>query len=374
MTDHIVRHILPGDEYGIVDLLEITFNPWPNYSIECEPMEHWRWKYQDSPNATKSSVVCESEGKIIGCKHDVVLKLKIGNEILFGNLGSDLAVHPDHRRKGISTKLRELNRASKKEVGYEFTYFVTSNPILIEHYQKTREPFPYTIFNYVKIFDIDLQLEKMPVKGPLIKKYGFLSLEVLNKVRNVFTEKNETSETKIISITFFDELYNRFWQKEKQSYDFIINRDIAYMNWRYADPKGGNYSILKAEKEDEFTGYIILYINRIIEDYPIGYIVDIMTDGNDETTYELVSAAIDFFKTNDVNIINCLTLRGHHHEKALQQNGFVNSMIGLKIFLGRHGTRSNDENLLSTLRIAKRDRVHFSYGDIDSLPSALPNY
>jgi len=375
MGDLVVRHYHPGDEEGIVNLLETTFGRWPNFSLSYNSLDHWRWKYLDNPFKVNSTIVGELEGEIIACRHDQPIKLKIGDETLFCNLGSDLAVHKDHRRKGYANSLSMLSRESKERYGYDFSYFVSSNPMWVQRLEKRQRAanFPHQILNYVRIFDIDLQLEKMPVDGPLVKKYGYLSIEVLNKIRNAFSEKIEYPRKEIEVLIEFDEYYQRFWDELKDQYDFIVDRGSGFMNWRYLDQRAGNFTVLKIV--DEFQGYIVLFINHVIEGYPIGYIVDILTKiGDIQSAHQLVEYAVDYFAKLGVNIINCLAIKNQHYVKALQMNGFVNSMIELKIFHGRHGLRSNDETLINKLRTSRSDRVHFMYGDIDSLPSALPNY
>ena len=133
---------------------------------------------------------------------------------------------------------------------------------------------------------------------------------------------------------------------------------------------------IKLKADDEgFQGYIVLFVIQIIGGYPIGFIVDMLTHRDDiHTAHQLVENAVDYFIKNSVNIINCLGFKNQHYVKALQMNGFVNSMIEIKIFHGRSGLRSNDETLINKLRTSRNDRVHFMYGDIDSLPSALSNY
>ena len=376
MDNLVVRHYHPGDEEVIVDLLETTFGRWPNFSLDREPIDHWKWKYLDNPFKVNSTIVGELAGEIVACRHDQPIKLKIGDETLFCNLGSDLAVHPDHRRKGYSKCLSTLSRESKQRYGYAFSYFVSSNPMWVQRLEKRQRAthFPHQILNYVRIFDIDLQLEKMPVDGPLVKKYGYLSIEVLNKIRNVFSEKIDYPKKNIETLNVFDEVYQRFWDELVAQYDFIVDRSSSYMNWRYLDPRAGNFTVLKADDEG-FQGYIVLFVNQIIGGYPIGFIVDMLTHRDDiHTAHQLVENAVDYFIKNSVNIINCLGFKNQHYVKALQMNGFVNSMIEIKIFHGRSGLRSNDETLINKLRTSRNDRVHFMYGDIDSLPSALSNY
>ena len=66
MGSSIIRHVTPVDVYGIVDLLEGAFGEWPNFSIECSPVDHWLWKYVANPYDMGSSLVYEVDGEILG--------------------------------------------------------------------------------------------------------------------------------------------------------------------------------------------------------------------------------------------------------------------------------------------------------------------
>ena len=369
----LIRHVRPEDAQALVAVLEASFGKWPNYSVEYDPVDHWHWKYPSNPYDVGSSTVYEIDGKIVGCMHNVPNKLRVGEEQLQCDLGSDMAVHPDYRDQGISSKMRDYNREEKKRLGFEIAYYVTSNPRLIERSERRREPFPHTINNYVHIFDVDLQLEKMPMKDPRMKKYGYLSLDVLNRLRHAFQAKVEPKPGEITQITTFDGSYQGFWEKYRGGYDFIVDRSKLYMNWRFCDPRGGGFKVFKAGDGEVPRGYLVLFINYMIEGYPLGYIVDLLADDH-RTARSLVSFSIDYFKGEGVNIINSLGISGSSTCRALEANGFINSLIPLKLYFGGNELRSNDETLLNVIRNTDKDRVYLSYGDIDSLPSGLPRY
>ena len=47
--EYFVRPYQPGDEEGLVELLDLVFAPWPDRDLRCTAVEHWRWKYLDNP-------------------------------------------------------------------------------------------------------------------------------------------------------------------------------------------------------------------------------------------------------------------------------------------------------------------------------------
>ena len=65
---YIVRPYRLGEEEEIVELLELVFNGWPQFDLNCASLEHWRWKYLDNPLKMNTVAVEISNNKIIGCE------------------------------------------------------------------------------------------------------------------------------------------------------------------------------------------------------------------------------------------------------------------------------------------------------------------
>ena len=113
-------------------------------------------------------------------------------------------------------------------------------------------------------------------------------------------------------------------------------------------------------RNGERIGYIVLAINKLIEEYPIGYIVDIL--GSEEGTLdELIMYALDYFKSRDVNLVTCLSLKGSKLGKSLNRSSFLNSRMKFHLAY-------NIFNSEITLDGLCPDRTHFCFGDRDSLP------
>ena len=56
----------PGDEAGIIGLLENVFGGWPSYHIDCSLRDYWNWKYRENPIKKDLIVVSKIEDKVIG--------------------------------------------------------------------------------------------------------------------------------------------------------------------------------------------------------------------------------------------------------------------------------------------------------------------
>jgi hypothetical protein len=358
--DFHVRPYLPGDEKEIVDLLNHAYNGWPKIDLKCSSLDHWKWKYQENPLKNGLIVVATHDQKIIGCHHDIPLTIKIGSDIHRCTYTADLAVSRNHRDKGVSTTMRRYKEKNLK-INEKMSYFVTGNPKLLKKFTEIFHEFPEKIRNYAWIKDIELQLENIPVRHPFLIKYGFKISKYYNKLINSFFNKNNNSnEFTVKTIKKFDERINALMNKVNEDYDFIVKRDKNYLNWKYADIRSGNFVINQIEDREQILGYVVLSINKYLEKYSIGYIVDLITvPNNDQVFGSLIKNAMKYFADNNVNIINFLIVKNHFYEELVKKNGFLYSRKNLDLFYQEFDEKND---------LMKKNKFFVSWGDLDVLP------
>ena len=97
-SDYTIRLYKPGDETEIASLLADVWTEWPHFDLSCTSLEHWKWKYLHGYDFLNIAIA-EHNGKIVGVMSNVPTKIKIGEKILQCNQATDLAIHPDHRKK-----------------------------------------------------------------------------------------------------------------------------------------------------------------------------------------------------------------------------------------------------------------------------------
>lgn len=372
-TNYAIRPYQEGDEEQIVKLLCLGIEGWPRFDLECSPLEHWKWKYLDNPTGKSSIYVAVSEDEIVGVNHVIPHRIKVFDEIFYGIYAADIVVHPDFRGRGVSTDLRKINIDNALKKGFKYSYHVTSNPFLIKSFEKIRPRFPHKICNLVKIRDIDKQLEAMPVKRPILMMWGYKGAALLNYLRNIISKVNArmNPDVQIRRIYRFEKRFDKFCAAIMSQHDYILERSTDFLNWRYCDQRAGDFVVNVAEEGDEIVGFLALRINRYRPDYPIGAIVDLLVlSERADVFYRLISDALEFFKKDDVNVINCQVVKNHPCEKALRIHGFVDSRIPLQIFCNPFDMMQQ----FSKIRNIAPTRVYYSYGDIDSLPVSIPRY
>ena len=198
-----------------------------------------------------------------------------------------------------------------------------------------------------------------------LMKTGYRVSEILNKIGNQLQRENPSGKINVRPIKEFDEEINGFWEKMSPHYDFIVMRDAEWLNWRYCDPRAGEYKIMIAEKDSELVGYCVFTINDYNSEYPVGYVVELLTLPREtEAASKLLGEAVNYFDNNEVNIINCLTVKNHIVNRILSKQGFLDSRMPVYVF-----TYTIDfEEEYNKIQGFDRNRVYISYGDLDSLP------
>ncbi len=372
MTEEIeVRTFRQGDQDEILQLLDLVFAGWPHIDLPCTSLEHWMWKNFDNPQARSVVLIAQTNGRVVGANHTVLLKIKIGEDYFIGGQATDLAVHPDFRGIGVRTKMRVSKYDYCERAGVVFYLAVSGNPIIIQSAIRRKNPiFPHPILNLVKINDIDLHLEKMPVENAWFRKLGYYVVKKMNSIRYLFTDVTHANQdVKISDISAFDDRIDDFWIEISDHYDYIVERDRGYLNWRYCDPRAGGFRVRIAERGSQVLGFSVLKINRFLEDYPVGFVVDMMSlPDKPEVVAALLLDAEDYFERNDVNIVNALIIQGHSYEKIYKKYGFLDSRIRLSVFM-----RGIDKaGLLKVIESCPPSKAFYSWGDHDSLPLQPP--
>jgi hypothetical protein len=176
---------------------------------------------------------------------------------------------------------------------------------------------------------------------------------------NSMSENNDIVVTNIAS---FDSRFADFWNSIKDGFQFIVERNQEYLNWRYADPRGGEFFIKSVLEGDRVLGYIVLRINRYHEEYPEGYIVEYYCLPEKQSVRNiLISEAIHFFNDHNINIVHAFAFKSSNYATLLRSFGFVSSIHENYVFINPLSFSGDLEELVN----AHPDTISFNYGTSD---------
>ncbi len=370
-SDCVIRLYQTGDEDKLVKLLVDVFKPWPQIDLDCSLIDHWKWKYIDNPTYKDifPHVVAEYKGEIIGITHGMLYYIKIGDGTYLVSKGADVAVKSNYQGIGIFNKINEIKNIICIELGTKIYLNLTANPILIN--KKWSEPgflFPHPLKNLLKIENVEKffkysQKETKPWKR-LYLKIGLIGSKAVNRLTSIQPRTPELKDVQFKEISTFDERIDKFYDKIKPHYYFIVGKTLKHMNWRYCDKRGGDFKVWVAEKNDEIIGYLVLRINSLDKDNPVGYIMDVLAlNGREDVVDYFVKFSVDYFKARSLNIVRVQIVGGHAYERIFNKYGFLDGreipyLVYSPITIGED---------LEKFKKAPATMMHLPYGELDTI-------
>lgn len=363
-----VRQFRSGDEYKIIELLELVFGGWPHFDLKCSSLDHWYWKFEGYHPENQIICVAESGEKIIGCNQGQYARIKIGDAIILSRQGVDTAVHPDFRGKGVYSRLDKMKDTLYEKTDIKFVYFATTNPIVVKVDVKLgSRPFPHAVTKMIRVRNVD-SLAKERQNDSFFKKLEVRYLVKIAKLFNRFerfllkTPKNDSDGLLVSDLEVFDEQANTLWDEEKKNYSFIKERTSEYLNWRYRDLRGGDYIVKQVRQGNTLLGYMVLRIKKYNPGQIEGYIIDVFTPLNRPDCFEaLVREGVKFFDDAGVNTIYYCGVMGHPYLNLLKRYEFLDSRSIVNIYFGA----TLDEGNLSQFINAPPGRLLLHFGDMD---------
>lgn len=352
----------PGDEELIVKLLEDVFEGWPKFDLQCSPLDHWKWKFLDAPKGALIFITMDS-GQIIQTRHVILKDIKVGNNVYKSGIGADLALREEYRGTGAYRQLREFKDGVEDPLNMKFRTFIQGNPKLIARdKQEGRPEFPHRVRESVRIIDPSLHFGR---KNQTINTLAFKSIAAFTRARKTINPITEdTEDITVKQVKLFDERVNSLCIGALEHSRFMIVRDRDYLNWRYCDPRGGEYSVYIAEKDEDIIGYMVLRINQYYEDYPTGYLVDLLVDPEYLNAYlPLLDAQKEFFEASDINYVKTWSI-DNRNSKYLLNVGFVPKPEKIHLMINE---KTLEEESYNVLKSADSSQIHFALGDHDHI-------
>jgi len=130
---------------------------------------------------------------------------------------------------------------------------LTVNKIFVDAANRKNRPLPpFNMEKMLWIKNIDEYLEKKGQKKNAILRLGF---KFKKKLFTKLYDKNASEHYIVKDVISFGEDAQVFWDKIRDSFDLIIERNPEYLNHRYCDPRAGKYTVKAVYRGDEMLGY-----------------------------------------------------------------------------------------------------------------------
>lgn len=313
-----VSHYQPGDEHAILDLFRQAFGQ------ECS-LEAWRWKYEGLPGTTEHIIlVRDGDGALCGHYASLLFTVVYREREIKGALRVDFMVRPDLQRKGIGSLLIDECRKHLAERCSLHVSFPNPNSTPI-----TRKKGPHFMEEapiYWRVVDA----------GSLFRALGWKSFP-----RFLIPWANALLHAcyRILELPAFldrgldHEAASGFAELLPQDADFrrwgcgiYFKRDAAFLRWRFDQNPEREYTVLflkPAGGTGKETGYAALAVMEY-QGFRLGFVVDLLADPPRSGTIRyLLSRAVEWFRTQEVEAVTCLMTGNNAYTRALKSLGFV---------------------------------------------------
>jgi GNAT superfamily N-acetyltransferase len=277
-----VRRFERGDEARAINLLLTKVPPAEREAARAGRVARWQWQYYANPNNPDGNPliwVAQVGGDFGGMVATVPVKVRTPKGPMLGMWGVDFIVDGRMRGKGLGRKLLEawlktsgiafvrgwspVSFRVATGVGFEVVWGFTASTIPVSRFglarQWLRQGKKKDLLDLAKVFALPNARRRKGVPG---------------------------------SIT--DEMppgTGRLCQEVLADYTFAVERDEAYLKWRYMKHPTQKYDFICAGSPAEPTGLVFAHLTD--DDPPLGVISDLMVHpGDHDSVLALVGEAM----------------------------------------------------------------------------------
>jgi hypothetical protein len=285
----VVRWSRPGDEPGLLELLQSAYKRWPGVETSAPPLDHLVWKYEDIGVQSGRHGVAVADGRIVGAIPLSTRTFLVDGRPLQATTAWDVAVHPDFRGAGVMMQLQHFGRSTYRD-GVDFNFgYEAPHPAMVRGREKIGQ---WQVMTH-RIDVLTADLERMPASGPT----GGVAVEEVERV---------------------DERFDALCAEAMQPFRLVALREQRYFRWRYFDRRGGDFTVLAAREGRDVTGFAALRVSN-----GRGYLADVLAlPGRTDVVGQLVREGARRLRALGVSSAVCWVPQLHPYREVVVAAGF----------------------------------------------------
>ncbi|EMA70658.1 hypothetical protein C461_00177 [Halorubrum aidingense JCM 13560] len=293
-ADYTVRWFDPGDRDPFVDLYNDTFGGGSD--------EWFQWKYVDNPRVAHVPIlVASANGEFAGARAQVPFLMRTGEETALAMRFGDTMVHPDHRRRGVFSRLTERALDHYGEMPVEFCYNCPndlSRPGFLKAGGEVVAHLP-SFYRVQRPSALAAATDSLPVSvasraaAPAARTY----LDGRDRLATV-PEEVTVIEHGEMPISLLADLYQRGYPSSVHAV-----RDEPFLAWRYQNPKW-EYRAFSATTDGRTDAAIVTGTQTDADGVTTANIVDVLplasSDRRDTALRALLANVTEEFRDADL--------------------------------------------------------------------------
>ena len=343
MNPCVASEYTPADKEKVFELIKEILGE----CVASISLKAWDWLFINNPFIPEGTNVIFAEKdkeRPVSLYAKIFVDLKIDDEIHTARWTCYHMVHPKYRStKRVSMAYLDFASTHYASFCFVISAFAVKKVLAMARKRPGVVAAGY-IFNFIRVLNAN-ELFRKKIKNKFISYIGGKTWDTISKI--FWPLKNFYCNISVSEIAYFDERFNKFWQKVCGDYKVIVARTQKYLNWRFIESPF-KYRIFAATKNSELSGYIALSISTK-GNFKKGLIVDLLAGPDDEATINaLIKTALFYFKENECHLAMCiLSTDKASYRDALKRNGLI--IKRPRIYLGVYSGNKEQLSVLKNL-------------------------
>lgn len=314
-NDYDVRSYRPDDREGFLSLYERVWG-------RTKGADWFEWRFEENPYATDvEMVVAERDGDLVGAEPLLPLPLQLGDRDLFAYQPVDWIVDPDHRRRGLFTRMTErlIDRYSARaDLLFNFPSEMLL-PGLRKFDWRVVGPLPqaYRVQNPSAMVTQKKETSDLPgstvVAGatePLLHGWHRVRDRLRGSVDDVAVERYESVPVAELATLTADARPDRI----------SVPRDRAFYEWRFDNPRWETTTYLARRDGDPVAA--VVAATEHLDGYTYTQLLDVQPMREVEGRSGAVAALLADL-VRDYRDVDLLKASSSVHEEVLRARGFL---------------------------------------------------
>lgn len=376
--------VTPAFRDGVLALIRAAFNDrvsW--FDLPVAPEAHFEWKFRDRPVGATVHATVDSSERVVGFSGGVRRIWFVRGRPYVARAAYDMCLSPDWQGQGVQRALSRLARDEwhpSEDLGVAYVTHPADRHLSIEGGYRT--PANETR-DYVRSLRGPLEM----LRG-LRGRVGRASALPIDHVSNTaavihgrephrFERPRAVARRMLLraqagirrrpapasaawtlsTLKKFDRSHEEFVAEAMSQFDFVAERPIEYLNWRYCDERAGPFVVRIAEQNGAVLGFAVTRVFR-----GTAQIADILSrPGRVDVAESLIRDATRMAQSGGARHVAIRLPRRHPSRSALARTGFIDGGHVAGELVGARRMPPADLEFL-----ARHDaRIHLVFGDSD---------
>lgn len=327
MADGLVTRSVGRDEVTpellgrVAGLLQRAFDGWPDLGLSVSATDHLKWKMNGVLPDLPAGIIAEIDGRLASYRTLLGRRLRVKQEQKLFLHFVDAGVEPELQGRGVNRAMEQM-MYDDFHGKFDLSIDDSSNRTIVRG--RTRLGTIHEFGNPVRPYVLPLDARRF-LRSRSSKRVPRAVVAVLLQIASTATRlvsrrgRGTAGTCSIQTIEAFDDRFDEFCAEAVAPFDFVAERTAAFLNWRYADPRGGDFTIRVAERDGRLLGYMVTRTGA-----ELMRVADILVaPGEAWVANVLLEDAVSWAREAGSAAVTCWLPERHPYRGALRSAGFV---------------------------------------------------